>query len=93
MSLPEFLAGADRLIERGRTEDVGIMCCECLWWKCHRSMIADYLCFRGGDAVHLQPQLKAHSKALGNRLERYDPDVFSAWTSWTPGPATLRSAG
>lgn len=79
MSLDEFLDGAERLIGRGRTEDVGIMCCECLWWKCHRSMVADYLCFRGGDATHLQPKLRAHSAALGNRLERYHPEVLAAW--------------
>lgn len=91
MALPEFVEGAERLIERGRTEDVGILCCECLWWKCHRSMIADYLCFRGADAVHLQPQLKAHSKALGNRLERYHPDIVKAWESRLSGPVAAGS--
>lgn len=91
MSLPEFVEGAERLIERGKKEDVGILCCECLWWKCHRSMIADYLCYRGEDAVHLQPQLKAHSKALGNRIERYHPDIVKTWEHRLSGPVAAGS--
>lgn len=96
MILPEFLAGCDRLIERGKTEDLGFMCCECLYYKCHRSMIADYLAFRGVEAMHVQPHMRqknlvkfvdgykllAHSKVLGNRLERYEPEIIEVWKKW-----------
>lgn len=91
-----FLAAADRLIERGARENVAIMCCECQWWRCHRSMIADYLAYRGVDCVHLMPHMRQknlvkfvdgaketpHSKVLDNRLERYDDYVKRAWRNY-----------
>lgn len=96
MTLPEFLGGCDRLIERGKTEDLGFMCCEALYFKCHRSMISDYLAFRGIEVQHLQPRMRqknkvkfvdghrllAHSKVIGNRLDRYEPEIISKWKSW-----------
>ncbi len=82
MTLEEFRAGAELLVQRGRKENLGFMCCEVLWWKCHRSMIADYLAFRGVECFHLQPKYTPHSKALGNRLDRYEPDVKAQWESW-----------
>ncbi|MFA5203027.1 MAG: DUF488 domain-containing protein [Lentisphaeria bacterium] len=79
MSLPEFIQGAEELIQRGESEDIGIMCCEVLWWKCHRSMVADYVVFRKHEVFHLQPKLSSHTKAIGNRLDRYDPRIIEAW--------------
>lgn len=79
MMLDEFFDAAVKLVEASYEQNIGIMCCECLWWKCHRSMVADYLAFNGIDAIHLQPKPIAHSEVLGNRLERYHPDVLKAW--------------
>jgi uncharacterized protein (DUF488 family) len=79
MSLDEFMSGANKLIQLGKQENVAFMCCEVLWWKCHRSMIADYLAFLGEDVTHLQPKRTLHSKALGNRLERYDLGITEKW--------------
>ena len=30
-----------------------MMCAEALWWRCHRSMIADALSVRGIEVVHI----------------------------------------
>lgn len=79
MTLPEFFTAAEELIERGKKGNVGIMCCEVLWWGCHRSMVADYLWYRGVDSIHLQPKETYHSKVIGNRLERYEPFVLRSW--------------
>jgi uncharacterized protein (DUF488 family) len=79
MTLPEFLVAADRLIEMAQINDVGIMCCEVLWWKCHRSMIADYMAFRNIDCIHLQPKPTSHLSALGDRLQRYHPEIIKVW--------------
>lgn len=78
-TLEEFGEAVDRLIFLGERRNVAIMCCEVLWWKCHRSMVADYLWSKGIDSVHLQPKLTNHSKAIGNRLERYHPDIIQKW--------------
>lgn len=77
MTLDEFRVGVERLIEESKDKNIGIMCCELLWWKCHRSMVADYLLYHDVDCVHLQPKLVSHSKCVGNRLERYESGVLS----------------
>lgn len=90
MATDEFLDGADDLIARfgASDEHVAIMCAEALWWKCHRSMVADYLHFRRIFVGHLPPKppvrettprWKAHADAIGTRLLRYPPDVPAAW--------------
>ena len=30
-----------------------IMCAEAVWWRCHRSLIADYLKARGVEVLHI----------------------------------------
>ena len=79
MTTGEFLAAADELAGLGRSVNVAIMCAEAVWWRCHRSMIADYLVFAGSEVVHLQPQPTPHAQAMGDRLQRYDPEVIAAW--------------
>ena len=32
---------------------VAIMCAEAVWWRCHRSLIADHLKARGGEVLHV----------------------------------------
>ena len=29
------------------------MCAEAVWWRCHRALIADVLCVRGIEVVHI----------------------------------------
>jgi uncharacterized protein (DUF488 family) len=43
MQTPEFSAGIDALLELAAEGPTAIMCSELLWWRCHRSLIADYL--------------------------------------------------
>ena len=87
MILPEFIEAAQELIELGKTEHVGIMCCECLWWKCHRSMVSDYIVSKSSDILHLQPKFQFHSTVIGNRLERYDTRIIEIWNSRQPASA------
>jgi uncharacterized protein (DUF488 family) len=79
MTTEEFFAAADELAGLGGREEVAVMCAEGLWWRCHRSMIADYLVVAGSEVVHLQPHPTRHAQAIGDRLERYDPGVLAAW--------------
>lgn len=79
MSIPEFTNGVKKLINKSEKENVAIFCCECLYWKCHRSMVSDCLHWLGIPSIHLQPKLTLHSKAIGNRIERYEPDVIESW--------------
>jgi len=53
MSSTEFAQGLVQLLEVSNKARTAIMCSEAVWWRCHRSMIADALCVRGIDVVHI----------------------------------------
>jgi uncharacterized protein (DUF488 family) len=53
MSTMEFGQGLLQLLEISNKARTAIMCSEALWWRCHRSMIADALCVRGIEVVHI----------------------------------------
>ncbi|MEP6926029.1 MAG: DUF488 domain-containing protein [Ginsengibacter sp.] len=43
METDEFKKGIDELTQTGTNYRTAFMCSEAVWWRCHRSMIADYL--------------------------------------------------
>jgi uncharacterized protein (DUF488 family) len=53
MSTAEFAQGLQQLLDLASRARTVIMCAEALWWRCHRSMIADALCVRGVEVVHI----------------------------------------
>lgn len=53
MESPEFKKGIDDLLKLAHEKPVAIMCAEALWWRCHRSLIADFLKARGEEVVHI----------------------------------------
>jgi len=50
---PEFHTAISRLITLARGERTTIMCAEALWWRCHRSIIADHLTASGHQVLHI----------------------------------------
>jgi uncharacterized protein (DUF488 family) len=53
MDTPEFTAAAESLAAIARSDRVAIMCSEAVWWRCHRSMIADYFKANGWEVLHI----------------------------------------
>ena len=53
MDTPEFAEAALQLAERARARRVAVMCSEGVWWRCHRSMIADYFKAGGWTVLHI----------------------------------------
>lgn len=53
METPEFHAGIERLLELARRKRSAIMCAESVWWRCHRSLIADWLKSNGIEVRHI----------------------------------------
>jgi uncharacterized protein (DUF488 family) len=54
METEEFDKGIERLL--GRAAEFGptaMMCAEAVWWRCHRSLISDYLKARGIEVLHI----------------------------------------
>lgn len=53
METRPFRDSIDRLMKIVATSRTAIMCSESLWWRCHRSMIADYLKAAGMRVCHI----------------------------------------
>lgn len=53
MSTEEFEKGLVQLLDVARNARTAMMCSEAVWWRCHRSMIADALCVRGIEVIHI----------------------------------------
>ena len=54
METPEFKDGTERLLQL--SQEIGptaIMCAEAVWWRCHRSLISDFLKARGVEVIHI----------------------------------------
>lgn len=53
METDEFREGIARLLNVARTRRTAIMCAEAVWWRCHRSLISDYLKAQGVEVTHI----------------------------------------
>jgi uncharacterized protein (DUF488 family) len=75
MESEEFKQGIKDLLEVSRTKRTAIMCAEALWWRCHRSLIADFLKANAADITHIIDARKtethpytAAARIVGGRL-------------------------
>jgi uncharacterized protein (DUF488 family) len=48
-----FELGISKLLEMAAARRTAIMCAESLWWRCHRSLISDFLKVKGIEVVHI----------------------------------------
>ena len=53
MESEEFKEGIEELFEIASSKATTIMCAEALWWRCHRSLISDFLKANGVEVVHI----------------------------------------
>jgi len=53
METEDFGSGIAQLLEIAQTSRSAIMCAEALWWRCHRSLISDYLKAKGIRVTHI----------------------------------------
>jgi uncharacterized protein (DUF488 family) len=59
METNAFTEGIDRLLEFARERRTAVMCAEAVWWRCHRSLIADYLKADGVTVIHILSEGKS----------------------------------
>ena len=83
METSAFETAVDRLKEIGKGARVAVMCAEALWWRCHRSLIADYLTALGTRVLHIGGDGKVTQHAL-----RPPANVVEGRLSY-PGEPTL----
>jgi uncharacterized protein (DUF488 family) len=54
METEEFRKGVERLLDLAAgAGPTAIMCAEAVWWRCHRSLISDYLKARRIEVMHI----------------------------------------
>ena len=54
METEQFQKGIERLLDvAAEASPTAIMCAEAVWWRCHRSLIADYLKAHGVKVLHV----------------------------------------
>ena len=53
MNSTEFKAGIEELLAIAQSKRTAIMCAEAVWWRCHRSLISDYLKANGLTVIHI----------------------------------------
>ena len=70
MESQEFKEGVEELLEVARKNRTVIMCAESLWWRCHRSLIADYLKATGFEVIHIlnSKKTEAHPYTSAARI-------------------------
>ncbi|MBD8880074.1 MULTISPECIES: DUF488 family protein, N3 subclade [Rhodanobacter] len=49
----EFAEGLAELLAFAARQRTAVMCAEAVWWRCHRSIIADVLKQRGVEVIHI----------------------------------------
>ncbi|MEJ7736945.1 MAG: DUF488 domain-containing protein [Chitinophagaceae bacterium] len=59
METCSFKEGIKMLEEIATKERTAYMCSEAVWWRCHRSMISDYLKVNGWTVMHIMSLAKA----------------------------------
>ena len=75
METREFRDGVARLLGLVRQRRVAIMCSEAVWWRCHRSMISDYLKVDGIEVVHIMGEGKSESHPFTSAARVVDGEL------------------
>ena len=64
MQTEAFKAGIERLFEVAGKKRTAFMCAEAVWWRCHRSLISDYLKADGVEVIHIMAPGKSEEHPL-----------------------------
>lgn len=59
METKGFKKGIEELEEIALKQRTAYMCSEAVWWRCHRSMVSDYLKLAGWKVMHIMNTSKA----------------------------------
>jgi len=84
MQTIEFEKAILQLEDLAQQQSTAYMCSEAVWWSCHRSLVSDYLKWKGWKVMHIMDVSKATEHPftkparIVNDMLRYDkPDLFN----------------
>jgi len=82
MGTTDFELAAASLETIARQQPTAYMCSEAVWWRCHRSMVSDYLKARGWRVFHIMAVGKVDehpftspARIVGDRVVYFDEGV------------------
>lgn len=59
METEEFKNGINKLEDLASESQTAYMCSEAVWWRCHRSLVSDYLKWKGWNVIHIMGENKS----------------------------------
>lgn len=79
METTAFSNAVVKLEKIGLLQTTAYMCSEAVWWRCHRSMVSDYLKAKGWNVLHImgidkvqEHKYTAPAKVVGSNVFYYD---------------------
>jgi len=79
METEAFRKGTARLAELAeKTGPTAITCAEAVWWRCHRSLISDYLKARGVEVLHVLDHKKVEPHPFTSAARIVDGELSYA---------------
>jgi uncharacterized protein (DUF488 family) len=75
METEVFRKGVEELLELARDARVAVMCAEAVWWRCHRSLLADYLKAAGHKVVHILDEKKTEEHPFTSAAQIVDGEL------------------
>ena len=76
MDTDDFKKGIEELISVAAKKRTAIMCAEAVWWRCHRSMISDYLKADGVTVEHIMAPGKTEIHPYTSAAQINDGKLF-----------------
>ena len=75
MESEEFRDGVKDLLELAGEARTAVMCAESLWWRCHRSLISDYLKAAGHQVIHILDETKTEEHPFTSAARIVDGEL------------------
>lgn len=84
METDEFAKAVAELEAIALKQRTAYMCSEAVWWRCHRSMVSDYLKAKGWAVLHIMAKGKTEehpytspARVVNGHVFYYDEDLFN----------------
>jgi uncharacterized protein (DUF488 family) len=76
MQTPEFIDAINDVQRLASQKRVAYMCSEAMWWKCHRSLVSDYLKVKGWNVQHIADVSKSSEHPYTSPAKPVQGELF-----------------
>ena len=76
METAEFKNAITQLASIAEKTPTAYMCSEAVWWRCHRSLVSDYLKVKGWTVMHIMDVGKASEHPFTSPAKPIQGDLF-----------------